>query len=96
MKNIFIADIKCEAYWKSRNTIYITYEDLYIGKLRIASVFYDASVHKHDNKKYKVVSELPTIKNSIGWFEKEEEAKLKCIDVAKVFCKQLTETFKSE
>lgn len=96
MDTIFIADIKCEAYWKSRSTTYIHYEDLYIGKLRIASYFYDASLPLYENKKQKVVSELPTIKNVIGWFETEKEAKEKCIEVAKVFCRQLTETYKSE
>ena len=49
----------------------------------------DGCSSKNDPKKYVVNSTLPTIKDTIGRFETEEECKQACVRVANVFCEQL-------
>ena len=86
---LHIADVSCRAIWKKVPSQYLSITGLFIGKVKVASYCMDGSNSKDDPKKYVVNSILPTIKDTIGRFETEEECKQACIKVAKVFCEQL-------
>lgn len=84
-----IADVSCRAIWKKVPSQYLSITGLFIGKVKVASYCMDGCSSKDDPKKYVVNSALPTIKDTIGRFETEEECKQACIRVAKFFCEQL-------
>ena len=86
---LHIADVSCRAIWKKVPSQYLSITGLFIGKVKVASYCMDGCSSKDDQKKYVVNSTLPTIKNTIGRFETEEECKQACIRVANVFCEQL-------
>jgi hypothetical protein len=86
---LHIADVSCRAIWKKVPSQYLSITGLFIGKVKVASYCMDGCSSKDDSKKYVVNSTLPTIKDTIGRFETEEECKQVCIRVAKVFCEQL-------
>ena len=86
---LHIADVSCRAIWKKVPSQYLSITGLFIGKVKVASYCMDGFSAKDDPKKYVVNSTLPTIKDTIGRFETEEECKQACIRVAKVFCEQL-------
>ena len=86
---LHIADVSCRAIWKKVPSQYLSITGLFIGKVKVASYCIDGFSSKDDPKKYVVNSTLPTIKDTIGRFETEEECKQVCIRVAKVFCEQL-------
>ena len=86
---LHIADVSCRAIWKKVPSQYLSITGLFIGKLKVASYCMDGCSTKDNPKKYVVNSTLPTIKDTIGRFETEEECKQACIKVAKVFCEQL-------
>lgn len=88
---IQVGSLVCFAYFKDEQTRYSSGISLFIGKVKIASCFYDATRTKGDPLKFRVTSRLPTIKETIGWYETEEKAKAVCLEVARVFCKQLSE-----
>lgn len=48
---------------------------LYAGKWHIGGFYYSGLVSKGDPKKYKVYCSLPGLKEVIGHYETEEEAK---------------------
>lgn len=89
MEKIFIGEVKIEACWKIDKGTYIDYASLYIGKVKIASFFYDSTRPVKSEKKYKVVSYLPSLKAVIGHYETQEKAKEICVEAAKYFYKQL-------
>ena len=86
---LHIADVSCRAIFKKVLSQYLSITGLFIGKVKVASYCMDGCSAKDDPKKYVVNSTLPTIKDTIGRFETEEECKQACIKVAKVFCEQL-------
>ena len=86
---LHIADVSCRAIFKKVPSQYLTITGLFIGKIKVASYCMDGYSSKDDHKKYVVNSTLPSIKDTIGRFETEEECKQACIRVAKVFCQQL-------
>lgn len=86
---LHIADVSCCAIFKKVPSQYLSITGLFIGKVQVASYCRDGCSSKDDPKKYVVNSILPTIKNTIGRFETEEECKQACIRVAKVLCEQL-------
>jgi hypothetical protein len=86
---LHVADVSCRAIFKKVPSQYLSIIGLFIGKLKVASYCMDGCSSKDDPKKYVVNSQLPTIKDTIGRFETEEECKQACIHVAKVFCQQL-------
>jgi hypothetical protein len=86
---LHIADVSCRAIWKEVPSQYLSITGLFIGKVKVASYCMDGCSSKDEPKKYVVNSTLPTIKDTIGRFETEEECKQVCIRVAKVFCEQL-------
>jgi len=86
---LHIADVSFRAIWKKVPSQYLSITGLFIGKVKVASYCMDGCSSKDDPKKYVVNSTLPTIKDTIGRFETEEECKQACIRVAKVFCEQL-------
>ena len=86
---LHIADVSCRAIWKKVPSQYLSITGLFIGKVKVASYCMDWCSSKDDPKKYVVNSTLPTIKDTIGRFETEEECKQACIRVANVFCEQL-------
>jgi hypothetical protein len=86
---LHIADVSCRAIWKKVPSQYLSITGLFIGKVKVASYCMDGCSSKDDTKKYVVNSTLPTIKDTIGRFETEEECRQTCIRVAKVFCEQL-------
>jgi hypothetical protein len=86
---LHIADVSCRAIFKKVPSQYLSITGLFIGKIKVASYCMDGCSSKDDPKKYVVNSTLPSIKDTIGRFETEEECKQVCIHVAKVFCQQL-------
>ena len=85
-----IHNVSCCAVWKTVPTQYLHVKGLYIGKVKVATYCMDGMVSKKgDSKKYIVNSPLPTIKDVIGRFETEEECKQACINVGRLFIKQL-------
>ena len=86
---LHIADVSCRAIFKKVPSRYLSITCLFIGKIKVASYCMDGCSSKDDPKKYVVNSTLPSMKDTIGRFETEEECKQACIHVAKVFCQQL-------
>ena len=86
---LHIADVSCRAIFKKVPSRYLSITGLFIGKIKVASYCMDGCSSKDDPKKYVVNSTLPSMKDTIGRFETEEECKQACIHVAKVFCQQL-------
>lgn len=86
---LHIADIKCNAIWKTDTQKYSNGRSLYIGKIKVTGYHYDEMRSRNDPKAYKVTSPIGTIKSDLGNFETEEECKAICLEVARVFCKQL-------
>ena len=76
------ANVSCRASWKDDNGMYVSSTSLYLGKLKIATLFYDGVTSKGDTKKYKVTSPVRGIKEYLGHFETEEEAAAMCSRVA--------------
>ena len=84
------ANVRCRAFWKNNNGMYASSTSLYLGKLKIATFFYDRGVSKDDVKKYKVTSPVKGIKDCLGHFETEEEAVAMCYRVANTFLSMLS------
>lgn len=63
----------------------------YIGKIKGAAYFWDDARPSGDPNKYSVRSTLPQIKNYLGNFKTEEDAKRKCISACNTFIRLLTE-----
>ena len=84
------ANVSCRAFWKDDNAMYVSSTSLYLGKLKIATFFYDGGISKGDTKKYKVTSPVNGIKNYLGHFETEEEAVAMCYRVATTFFNMLS------
>ena len=81
---IFIADVKCEAEWKSfsKGINSITY--LYIGEKEIASYVYNKEALE---KKYQYSIKSIYSKVNPLFASTVSEAQDKCIEIAKEFCK---------
>lgn len=75
--------------WKEIASVYSVSYTLYIGRVRVVSFHYDGGRQSGDKQKYQVSSTLPSIKSNLGRYETEQEAREMCINVAKVFLKQL-------
>ena len=82
-----IADVSCFAIFKTIESRYVPATGIFIGKVEIARYYYDGVTN--GNKKYKVTSKIPTLKNDLGNYETTNECIDVCINAAKVFCKQL-------
>lgn len=84
------ANVSCRAFWKDDNGMYVSSTSLYLGKLKIATFFYDGGISKGDVKKYKVTSPVKGIRDYLGHFETEEEAVAMCYRVANTFLSMLS------
>ena len=84
------ANVSCRAFWKNNNGMYASGTSLYLGKLKIATFFYDRGISKGDTKKYKVTSPVNGIKDYLGHFKTEEEAVAMCYRVATTFLNMLS------
>lgn len=74
--------------WKREQGQYLTYENLYLGKWKIGSVYSDGCTSKSDPNKIAVRCCLPGIKESLGKYETEEQGKAKLEQVAKYWLKE--------
>lgn len=61
-----------------------------IGRLKVSSYFYDATLPKGSGTPYKVVCPIPGIRQDIGNYATVEEAKERCVRVAATVIKLLT------
>lgn len=84
------ANVSCRASWKNDSGMYVSSTSLYLGKLKMATFFYDGGISKGDTKKYKVTSPVRGIKDYLGHFETEEEAVAMCYRVATTFLSLLS------
>lgn len=89
-KGIEEQTIKVKPYIKTINSRFSSETAIYIGKLKIASYWWDSTKTKKDLHNYKVVSYLPFIRSDIGKFVTEEECVQELIRVANYAIKQLT------
>jgi hypothetical protein len=64
-----------ELIWKSINREYITGFNLFLGKYAVGSVYFDGTVARGSENRYATTCSLPGIKNNLGHFKTEEEAK---------------------
>lgn len=67
--------------YKKQTGIYQNGLDAMLGRWNVGSVFWDGMRSKDDPKTYKVTCRLPGIKDVVGNFEKEEDAKSKLQEV---------------
>lgn len=89
-EKVHIADISCYGHWEIKKSKYVESTIFYIGIVKIAEYFYDATVSVGDNNKYKVISHIPTINVVKKHYEYESDCRNVCIEIAKFFCGQLT------
>lgn len=61
--------------WKQAEGKYETGKNCYLGKWHVGSAFYDGSTSRGNPNKYRATCTLPGIKNTLGHFLTEEEAK---------------------
>ena len=89
---IHIGTVVCDAQFREIESPYVSSTGLFIGKICVASFYYDGTRPKENAHAYKVVSALPSIKRELGYFATTKECEEKCLSVARTFCKQLETT----
>lgn len=63
--------------WKINTAQYTCGELLYLGPWNVGGIHYDSARSKSDKEKYAATCNLPGIKNMLGHFKTNEEAKEK-------------------
>ena len=61
--------------WERDTSKYACGEILFLGKWQVGGFHYDSSRSKDDEKKWKATSRLPGIKENLGHFVKDEQAR---------------------
>ena len=69
--------------WSPKTQPYATGEDLYLGKWRVGSYYYDSMKGQNEKDKYSVDMMLPGIRNHQGSFAKIADAKAMAEKVVK-------------
>lgn len=82
-------NITVSAKWKDISGQYTSARGLFIGKVLVARYFYDGTIARGDENKYRVTSPIDGIKSVLGNFKTEEECEKKCYDVAQYFLTML-------
>ena len=70
---ITMGTVLIEAQFRNIKSNYTHTPGLYIGKILVASFYYDGTRTHGDSLKYKVSSTLPSIKRELGHFETTKE-----------------------
>lgn len=67
--------------WVRNETKFISGDRLFVGKWNVGGIHYNSLRAKNDPKKWKATCRLPGIKQNLGDYESEEEAKTELIKV---------------
>ncbi len=89
---IELGSITLSAEWKKTSGQYTDSKALFVGKVKIVEYFYSAMRTKEDPKKYQVSGHISSIKSDLGAYATEAECEARCVEVVKVFFRQLQET----
>ncbi len=88
-KEIYNRTVDCSAKFIKNEGRFTSSMQLFIGKIVVASYFYNGSASKGDPKKYKVSSPFVQLKDQFKNFATEQECEEMCLKVAKLFCDKL-------
>jgi hypothetical protein len=84
-----LADVSLYAEWKVVPSRYLHVIGLYIGRFKVASYCMDGINSKSDPKAWSVSSNISNIKLNNYRFEKEQECRDKCLEIANMFISAL-------
>jgi hypothetical protein len=69
--------MKYELRWENDNSGYGNGRNCYLGRYKVASVYYDGATTKDSENKYRATCCLPGVKNDFGLHKTEEAAIVK-------------------
>lgn len=87
-----MSDVEYKLSWHKANSAHFEIGiNLYLGKWKVANVFYSSTRNKFDPKKMQASLSLAGLKDDLGCHETEQEAKIKCENAVKYWLSKINE-----